>query len=193
MFEQRSAQGTNCVALFDSWQGRRYWKQARMIAKHHDGSWTQLISTWNPAISTKQKGYRKQGRPARSREDDNNLYPQPTIVHRDDDTTFLLRGTWLEMGLRGKRLCEQQTQTTNTTAIVTTGTAKPTAAGHTTHDSRPRPRRRRRHRRRRRRHTTHPLPTHRKLILRRPKQQQATNTQKTKCATATLFCLRFPG
>ena len=28
-----------------------------MIAKHHEGRWTKLISNWSPAISTRQEGY----------------------------------------------------------------------------------------------------------------------------------------
>ena len=28
-----------------------------MIAKHHEGRWTKIVSNWNPAVSTKQKGY----------------------------------------------------------------------------------------------------------------------------------------
>ena len=38
-----------------------FWKQARMIAQHHEGRWTKIVSNWNPATSTKQKGHRKQG------------------------------------------------------------------------------------------------------------------------------------
>ena len=54
-------------------QSKMHWKQARMIAKHHEERWTKLISNWNPAISTKQKGYRKQGRMAKRWEDDINF------------------------------------------------------------------------------------------------------------------------
>ena len=37
-----------------------------MIPKHHEDRWIKLISNCNPAISTKQNGYRKQGRQAKS-------------------------------------------------------------------------------------------------------------------------------
>ena len=60
----------------ESWflrQGPIYWRQARMIAKHHEDCWTKLVSNWNPAISTKQQWYRKQGRPAKRWEDDLNI------------------------------------------------------------------------------------------------------------------------
>ena len=42
-----------------------------MIAKHHKDRWTKIVSNWNPAISTKHKGYWTQGR-AKLREDDLN-------------------------------------------------------------------------------------------------------------------------
>ena len=55
-------------------QSQIHWWQARMIAKHHEDRWTKLASNWNPAISTKQKGYGKQGRPAKRWEDDLAIY-----------------------------------------------------------------------------------------------------------------------
>ena len=100
---------------------RMYWKQARAIPKHQDGRWTKVISKWSPAISAKQKGYRKQGRPAKRWEDDITLHLLPTKIHTDKKRSherhdLAHRGTGrLEMGLHGKRLCEQQTQTTNKT------------------------------------------------------------------------------
>ena len=65
-----------------------------MIAKHNEGRWTKLISNWNPATSTKQKGYGKQGRLAKTWEEDINSNLQPTKVHRDytdlsKDTTWV--------------------------------------------------------------------------------------------------------
>ena len=54
-------------------QSRMCWKQARIF---------QLIFNWNPVISTKQKRYRKQGRPAKRWEDDINAYLQPTRTNR---------------------------------------------------------------------------------------------------------------
>ena len=50
-------------------QSRIHWKLARMIAKHDKDRWTQLISNWNPAISTKPRGYQNQGRPAKRWDD----------------------------------------------------------------------------------------------------------------------------
>ena len=56
-----------------------------MIAKHHEDRWTKLVATWNPAISTKQKGYRKQGRLAKRWEHDLNIYLQPDRSNRDNN------------------------------------------------------------------------------------------------------------
>ena len=58
--------------------------------------WTTLVSNWNPATSTKQKGYRKQGRPAKRWEDDLNINLQPD--RSTSDWTWLTiaegRSTW---------------------------------------------------------------------------------------------------
>ena len=35
-------------------QSPMYWRKSRMIAKHHQDRWTQHVSNWNQAISTKQ-------------------------------------------------------------------------------------------------------------------------------------------
>ena len=48
-----------------------------ILRQSHEDRWTKLVSNWNPAISTKQKGYRKQGRPARRWADDLNIYSHP--------------------------------------------------------------------------------------------------------------------
>ena len=65
-----------------------------MIAKHHEDRWTKLDSHWNPLISTKQKGYRKQRRLAKRWEDDLNTYSQPDRANRDNnDLTSDI--TWL--------------------------------------------------------------------------------------------------
>ena len=66
-----------------------------MIAKRHEDRWTKLVSNWNPAISTEQKGYHKQGRPAKRWEDDFNIYSQPDRSNRDkNDLTSDM--TWLK-------------------------------------------------------------------------------------------------
>ena len=51
-------------------------------------------SNWNPAISTKQKGYRKQGRPATSWEGVLNTYLQPDRMNSDSND-FTSDITWL--------------------------------------------------------------------------------------------------
>ena len=56
-----------------------YWNEATMIATHHEARWTKLSSNWNPALLPKQKGCRKQGRPAKKRED--NLTNDATWLH----------------------------------------------------------------------------------------------------------------
>ena len=68
--------GTDLLAAsgITSWilrQSLIYWRQARMIAKHHE---SKLVSNCKPAISTKQEGYRKQGRPAKRWEYDHDIY-----------------------------------------------------------------------------------------------------------------------
>ena len=76
---------------------RMFWKQARMIAKHHHERWTKLRSKWRPAMSTKQKGYRKQGRPAKRWGRRHQVIPAPTEVHGDkNDLTN--NTTWLTTG-----------------------------------------------------------------------------------------------
>ena len=65
-----------------------------MIAKHHEDRWTKVVSNCNPAISTKQQGYRKQGRPAKRWEDDLNTHLQLGRTNRDNnDLTSDM--TWL--------------------------------------------------------------------------------------------------
>ena len=109
-----------------------YWQQAGMIAKHHEGRWTTLISNWNRAMSTKQIGYRKQGRPARRWVDDINSHFQPTRTNRENNH---FTNDWLTKALHEKRLREQQTETTCTThdPIATTTTTRPTTFGQPTH------------------------------------------------------------
>ena len=55
-----------------------------MIAKHHEDRWTKLVSNWNPAISTKKEGDRKQGRPTKRWEDDLNsiLTTRPELTEK---------------------------------------------------------------------------------------------------------------
>ena len=75
-------------------QSRMRWKQARAIAKHHECRWTTLIPQWSSLMSTKARGYRKQGRPAKRWEDDISLHLQPTKVHRDNNDLTNVT-TWL--------------------------------------------------------------------------------------------------
>ena len=65
-----------------------------MTAKHHEDRRTKLVSNWNLAISTKQKGYRKQGRPAKIWLDELNTYLQPDRTNRDNND-FTSDMTWL--------------------------------------------------------------------------------------------------
>ena len=171
-------------------QSKKCWKQARIIAKHHDDRWTRLISKWSPSISTKQRGYLKQGRPARRWEDDINSYLQPTKVHGGNND--LTNNTaWLTAAHDGLKLdsmdsyfCGQQTQTQ--TANKTHDPDRHDNADqpdggwtNNTHDRCPP--------RRRRRHGTHPLPTNRKRILgNQSKNQQQSNTNNKQCSSDTL-------
>ena len=97
-------------------QNKIHWKQAGMIAKHHEGRWTKLVTSWNPATSTKQKGYRKRG--SKRWEDDINTSPassQNQRKQRRHERRDLAHGRrWLGMGVHGQRLRKQQNQTTNT-------------------------------------------------------------------------------
>ena len=90
-------------------QSELYWKQARMIAKHHDDRWTRLIAKWSPTISTKQRRYWKRGRPANSWENDINSNRQPTQAcdENNDLTNVNCSTTQLDMGPLGKRFREQ--------------------------------------------------------------------------------------
>ena len=95
-----------------------------MIAEHHEDRWAKLVFNWNP-ISTKQKGYRKQGRPdgrttstpsynqteptettttsqqpAQPTTSTNTIYDNPTTTH--DQTTYtathpLSTNRWLNL------------------------------------------------------------------------------------------------
>ena len=74
-------------------QSQIYWRQARMIAKHHEDHWTKLVSNWNPAVSTKQKRV-QQRRKAKRWEDDLNIFLRPDRYNRDNnDLTSDM--TWL--------------------------------------------------------------------------------------------------
>ena len=67
---------------------------SRMIAEQHEDRWTTFVSSWNSAIWTKQKGYSKQGRPAKRWEDDLNTYWPPEKTNRaNNDLTRDM--TWL--------------------------------------------------------------------------------------------------
>ena len=46
-------------------QSQMNWRQARMIADHHEDCWPILVSNWDPARSTTHKRYQKQGSPAK--------------------------------------------------------------------------------------------------------------------------------
>ena len=139
----------------------------------------ELISEWNPATSTKQKGYRKQGTPAKNWEAEINFYSQPTKVHRDNKLSHERHDTTQD-GLKWDSLESdflRSTQTTNTAHDPDRHGNDSQTNNSWTNNSRdqsPRPRRRRRQRSRRR-HTTHPLPTNRKLI---PKKTKATTINK---------------
>ena len=92
------------------------WKQVRMIAEHHEGRWTERISNWNPAISTKQEGTKnKVGWPRDGKTTTTHTYqPRQPRSHERHDLAH--HGTrWIETGLDGQLLYEQQTQETNTT------------------------------------------------------------------------------
>ena len=95
------------------------WKQARMIVEHHEGRWTKLISSWNPAISTKQTGHPETGR-TRHDMDDSHTYLQPTRTNRENndlmnDTTWLIPAPdGLKWDSMEKRCRQQQAQATNT-------------------------------------------------------------------------------
>ena len=97
---------TSCIFR----QSRIHWKQTRMIAKHHDDRWTKLISNWNPAISTKQKGIgSKEDRPRDGKTRSTHTYNKPESTDNNDltnDTTWLTTAPD-EMGLSGMRLCGQ--------------------------------------------------------------------------------------
>ena len=70
-----------------------------MIVKHNEGRWTKLISDWNPAISTKQKEYRKRGTEERTT---STHYLQPIRIDRDsNDLTSDM--TWLTTAHGGSK------------------------------------------------------------------------------------------
>ena len=110
-----------------------------MSAKHHDDCWTKLISNWNPAISTKQKGGKKEDQP-RDGEDDLNIYQQPDRYKRDNndltsDTTWL---TSAEDGTKWDAMASDCTSSRlkrsarPTISITTTTTTQPTTDDQTT-------------------------------------------------------------
>ena len=91
---------------------------ARMIAKQYEDR-TKSVSNWNPAISTKQKGYRKQGRPPKRLEDDLNTYLHPDRTNRDNneltsDMTWLSTAVDTSLCDATESDCKQQDQTTST-------------------------------------------------------------------------------
>ena len=79
-----------------------------MIAKHHEDRWTKLVSNWNPAVSTRQTGYRKQGRPAKRWEDDLDINLQTDRIQQMQERSHerhdpaLYSGRQLDMGCDGK-------------------------------------------------------------------------------------------
>ena len=89
-----------------------------MIAKQYEDR-TKIVSNWNPAISTKQKGYRKQGRPPKRLEDDLNTYLHPDRTNRDNNE-LTSDMTWLSTAVDTSNWdatesdCKQQDQTTST-------------------------------------------------------------------------------
>ena len=101
------------------------------IAEHHEDRWTKLVSNWNPAMSTKHKGYWKQVRPAERWEDDLNIDSQPDGTNRDineftSDTTWLTMAEnsskWdaVESDFASSRLKQPARPTTPTTTTTTT-------------------------------------------------------------------------
>ena len=120
-------------------QSRIYWKQARLIAKHHDDRLTKPVSKWNPAVSTKQKWYQKQGRPAKTWDDDLNIYLQPTRSNRDNHFTSDM--TWLTTAEDGSKCDALESDfissrlkqpTRPTTTFTTTTTTQPKTHDQTT-------------------------------------------------------------
>ena len=157
---------------------RMYWKQVRMIAEHHEGRWTERISNWNPAISTKQEGTKKKvGWPRDGKTPTTHTY-QPRHPRSHERHDLAHHGTrWIETGLDGQLLYEQQTQETNTTHHDYDNPTNNTRT-HNVHGSSPRPRRRRqqRRRKRRRRYATHFL-RNRQLNLRNTRATTAKETR----------------
>ena len=132
-------------------ESRMYWNQARTIAKHHEGRWTKLLSNWNPAISTKLKGYQKQGRPAKRWEEHINANLQPTRVTRNDsdltsDTTWLTAAqdglTWESM--ESHLIFSIRMQPARPRPSLRLRQANHTIRTNNAHDQSPRTRRRRR-------------------------------------------------
>ena len=81
-----------------------------IIAKHHEDRWTKLVFNWNPATSTKQKGCRKQGRPAKRWEvrlqhllTTRQNQQRQQRPHERHDLAYH-SGTQLEKGCFGKRI-----------------------------------------------------------------------------------------
>ena len=101
-------------------QSQIYWRHAKGTAKHHEDRWTKLVSKRDPAISTKQKGYWKQGRLVKVWQDDIYSHLQPTspqrqqLCHERHDMAHHGK-RWPERRLHGKRFCEHQNQKTITT------------------------------------------------------------------------------
>ena len=89
-----------------------------MVAKHHDGRWTKVISNWNPAISTTQKGG------AGSKEDQHRdgkttsiftYMPSPQIRERSHE-----RHDWLSAAQDGLKWNDSQTNNSRRNSTHTT-------------------------------------------------------------------------
>ena len=119
-------QKTSWIHGWTNSQGRRLvdcrWNHVVDLHTEQDRvkqAWTKLITNWNPAISTKQKGEARPtgqeiGRRHQFRLTTNQSPQRRQRSHERHD--FAHQCTrWHDTELHGKRLCEQQTQTTNTT------------------------------------------------------------------------------
>ena len=135
-----------------------------------------------------RKGTRgKEDRPRDGETTSTHTYKQPESHERHDLVHHVTR--WSDMGLCVKRLCEQETQASNTThdPITTTTATQPTTRTHDVHDQSPRPRRRRRQRRprkRRRRQATYHLPNN-------PQQESTTANRRATTATSVFTTHSF--
>ena len=110
-------------------QSQIYWRQARMIFKHHVDRWTKFVSNWNPAISTKQweDDLNTNSQPDRTNGDNNDLTSDMTWLITAEDTS---KWDAMESDFMNSRLRQPARPTTSTN---TTTTTQPTTHEQTTH------------------------------------------------------------